>query len=325
MFLPTSSRVALAGLLFLNLALAAQSSGGEDARRDRPFFRAEVDQVVLYAAVYDDTGELVSGLTPEDFIILEDGIEVEITYFGQDDVPSTSGIVMDKSGSMRAKQDLAHRATKLFLALSHPDNEHFLVMFDNDVNLEEDFTRDPEDIRDMLDNTVVGGGTALYDGIYLALEKAQTGSEAKKVVTVFTDGEDKDSYYRHEELLKKIARSNDVQLYVVALLDQALSRDRGFFGVFKSQYDKVRATVDAISGQSGAKVYFPEELHELNDVFRRIAGELRNQYRIAYITPNPLKNGGWRTIEVRLRNPGEKQLTIQAKKGYLGGPETSEE
>ena len=325
MFLPTSSRVALAGFLFLNLALAAQSSGGEDARRDRPFFRAEVDQVVLYAAVYDDTGELVSGLTPEDFIILEDGVEVEITYFGQDDVPSTSGIVMDKSGSMRAKQDLAHRATKLFLALSHPDNEHFLVMFDNDVNLEEDFTRDPEDIRDMLDNTVVGGGTALYDGIYLALEKAQTGSEAKKVVTVFTDGEDKDSYYRHEELLEKIARSNDVQLYVVALLDQALSRDRGFFGVFKSQYDKVRATVDAISGQSGAKVYFPEELHELNDVFRRIAGELRNQYRIAYITPNPLKNGGWRTIEVRLRNPGEKQLTIQAKKGYLGGPETSEE
>ncbi len=325
MFLPTSSRVALAGLLFLNLALAAQSSGGADARRDRPFFRAEVDQVVLYAAVFDDTGELVSGLTSEDFIILEDGAEVEITYFGQDDVPSTSGIVMDKSGSMRAKQDLAHRATKLFLTLSHPENEHFLVMFDDEVNLEEDFTRDPEDIRDMLDNTVVGGGTALYDAIYLALEKARTGSEAKKVVTVFTDGEDKDSYYRHEELLEKIVRSNDVQLYVVALLDQALSRDRGFFGVFKSQYDKVRATVDAISGQSGAKVYFPEELHELNDVFRRIAGELRNQYRIAYITPNSLANGGWRTIEVRLGNPGEKQLTIQAKKGYFGGPETSGE
>ncbi len=325
MFLPTSSRVALAGLLFLNLGLAAQSSGGADARRDRPFFRAEVDQVVLYAAVYDDTGELVSGLTSEDFVIMEDGVEVEITYFGQDDVPSTSGIVMDKSGSMRAKQDLAHRATKLFLSLSHPDNEHFLIMFDDDVNLEEDFTRDPEDIRDMLDNTVVGGGTALYDAIFLALEKARTGSEAKKVVTVFTDGEDKDSYYRHEELLEKIARSNDVQVYVVALLDQALSRDRGFFGVFKSQYDKVRATVDAISGQSGAKVYFPEGLHDLNDVFRRIASELRNQYRIAYITPNPLKNGGWRTIEVRLRNSGEKGLTIQAKKGYYGGPERSEE
>ena len=325
MLLPTSSRVSLVALLFLNLTLPAQSSDHEDAGRDRPFFRTEVDQVVLYAAVYDDTGELVSGLTPEDFLVLEDGTEVEITYFGQDDVPSTSGIVMDKSGSMRPKQDLAHRATKLFLALSHPDNEHFLVMFDDEVHLEEDFTRDPEDIRDMLDNTVVGGGTALYDAIYLGLDKAQNGAEAKKVVTVFTDGEDKDSYYRHEELLEKIARSNDVQLYVVALLDQSLSRDRGFFGVFKSQYDKVRATVDAISGQSGAKVYFPEELHELNDVFRRIASELRNQYRIAYITPNPLTNGGWRTIDVRLRNPGKKGLTIQAKKGYFGGPERSEE
>ena len=325
MLLPTSSRVSLVALLFLNLTLPAQSSDREDAGRDRPFFRTEVDQVVLYAAVYDDTGELVSGLTPENFLVLEDGTEVEITYFGQDDVPSTSGIVMDKSGSMRPKQDLAHRATKLFLALSHPDNEHFLVMFDDEVHLEEDFTRDPEDIRDMLDNTVVGGGTALYDAIYLGLDKAQNGAEAKKVVTVFTDGEDKDSYYRHEELLEKIARSNDVQLYVVALLDQSLSRDRGFFGVFKSQYDKVRATVDAISGQSGAKVYFPEELHELNDVFRRIASELRNQYRIAYITPNPLTNGGWRTIDVRLRNPGKRGLTIQAKKGYFGGPERSEE
>lgn len=325
MLLPTSSRVSLVALLFLNLTLPAQSSDREDARRDRPFFRTEVDQVVLYAAVYDDTGELVSELASEDFLVLEDGTEVEITYFGQDDIPSTSGIVMDKSGSMRPKQDLAHRATKLFLALSHPDNEHFLVMFDDEVHLEEDFTRDPEDIRDMLDNTVVGGGTALYDAIYLALDKAQNGAEAKKVVTVFTDGEDKDSYYRHEELLEKIARSNDVQLYVVALLDQSLSRDRGFFGVFKSQYDKVRATVDAISGQSGAKVYFPEELHELNDVFRGIASELRNQYRIAYITPNPLTNGGWRTIDVRLRNPGKSGLTIQAKKGYFGGPERGEE
>ena len=325
MFLSTSIRAALAGLLFLNPALAEQSSGEPDAGRDRPFFRAEVDQVVLYAAVYDEDGELVPGLTLEDFVVLEDGTEVDITYFGQDDVPSTSGIVMDKSGSMRAKQDLAHRATKLFLALSHPDNEHFLIMFDDDVNLEEDFTRDPEDIRDMLDNTVVGGGTALYDAIFLALEKAQKGSEAKKVVTVFTDGEDKDSYYRHEELLEKIARSNDVQLYVVALLDQSLSRDRGFFGVFKSQYDKVRATVDSISGQSGAKVYFPEELYELNDLFPRIASELRNQYRIAYITPNSLTNGGWRTIEVRLRNPRKKKLTIQAKKGYFGGPEKTGE
>lgn len=325
MFLPTSSRVSLVALLCLNLTLAAQSSGRADAGRDRPFFRTEVDQVVLYAAVYDDTGELVSGLTPEDFIVLEDGTEVEITYFGQDDVPSTSGIVMDKSGSMRPKQDLAHRATKLFLTLSHPDNEHFLVMFDNDVHLEEDFTRDPEDIRDMLDNTVVGGGTALYDAIFLALEKARKGAEAKKVVTVFTDGEDKDSYYRHEELLERIARSNDVQLYVVALLDQSLSRDRGFFGVFKSQYDKVRATVNSISGHGGAKVYFPEELHELNDVFRGIASELRNQYRIAYITPNPLKNGGWRTIQVRLRKPGDPPMTIQAKQGYYGGPETDEE
>ena len=214
---------------------------------------------------------------------------------------------------------MVHQAIKLFLSLSHSQNEHYLVMFDREIHLEEDFTRDADDIREMLDNTVVGGGTAMYDAIWLALDKADSGSEAKKVVTVFTDGEDRNSYYQHEELLDKLLTTN-VQLYVVAFLDRTLNQNRGFFGVFKSPYEKIRAKVNSIADVSGAKVYFPEKIQELNTVFMKIASELRNQYRIAYITHNPLKNGGWRTIDVHLKDQEIRKLTVETKKGYFAGP-----
>ena len=293
---------------------SAQSQGA-------PIFRQDVDQVVLYAAVYDENGELVTGLQQEDFTVFEDKVKEGITYFGRDDVPSTSGIVMDTSGSMRNKINLVVEAAKLFVTRNHPDNELFLITFDGKADLEEDYTRDAEDIRDGLDNITVQGGTALYDAVYLAIDKAQAGSEPKKVIVIFTDGEDRDSYYTHEELLEKI-RQSDVQVFMIAVLDPDLSDEGGFFGVFKSKRHKVKKKIEEIAENTAGKVYFPEKVQELDDVFQQIALELRNQYRLAYITHNPLKNGSWRTITVQVRNAKQNKLSVRAKKGYFpAGPE----
>ena len=95
---------------------------------------------------------------------------------------------------MRDKFDLVNEATRLFLSKNNPENELFFVAFKDEVQLEQDFTRDVEDIYDALDNVIISGGTALYDAIYLAVDKVQKGEEPKKSVIVFTDGEDKDSY-----------------------------------------------------------------------------------------------------------------------------------
>ena len=186
------------------------------AQRDRE--RAAVEQIVLYASVYDKDSILVENLEKEDFTIFEDRIQQEVTYFGRDDVPSTLGVVIDSSGSMRDKFDLVNDATRLFLSKNNPENELFFVAFKDEVRLEQNFTRDVEDIYDALDNVIISGGTALYDAIYLAVDKALQGNEPKKTVIVFTDGEDKDSYYSHQELLEKVEES-DVQLYIVAFLD----------------------------------------------------------------------------------------------------------
>lgn len=278
-------------------------------------FRAEVDQVVLHAAVYDKEDRLVTGLTKEDFSVFENKVKQQLTYFGQDDLPSTIGLVLDSSGSMRDKMEFVQKASHLFLDLSHPENELFLVDFDDEVVLEEDFTHDVEDIRDALDNIIVSGGTALYDAIYLAVERAHAGSEPKKAAVVFTDGEDRDSYYKFDELIDKI-RESEVQVHIVAILDRDLKSEGGFFGIFKSEREKVKEKISSIATETGGKALFADEVEELEGAFRGIAEELRKQYRLSYTSSLP-KDGTWREIDVVVNGAKEKGYKVRARKGYL--------
>lgn len=292
-----------------------QKSEDQQDQKRPARFTSKVDQVVLYASVYDQTGELVSDLKKEDFTVFEDRVEQEITNFGLEDLPSTIGIVMDKSGSMRGKWDLVTEATELFLNLSNPENQMFLVAFDDEVSLEEPLTRDVADIRDSMDNIIVSGGTALYDSIYLAVDQAREGDEVKKAIVVFTDGEDKDSYYTEREILDKVQES-EVQIYIVAFLDQDLDDQSGFFGVFKSDREKITKTISDIAEVTGGKAFFPEKIEELSGVFKTIATELRNQYRLAYVSSNPERDNKFRRIRVQVADAKSRGLKVRAKKGY---------
>lgn len=285
---------------------------------DGPRFRTEVDQVVLYVSVYDREGNLVTDLQQEEFTVYEDKIEQEITSFAQTEVPSSIGIVYDSSGSMRNKERMVAGAVDLFLDLNNPQNELFLIRFDDEVELEEDFTRDVEDIRDAIYNIIIKGGTALYDAIYLSAEKVSEGEEPKKVLVVFTDGEDKDSYYTHEELMEKV-RESDTQVFIVAFLDEDLKDDGGFFGIFRSERDKVQNQISEVAGVTGGKAFFPQDIRDLGPVFEQIARELKNQYRVAYISSNRKNDGNWREIDVQLEKARERDLRVRTKKGYFAG------
>lgn len=278
-------------------------------------FRTQVNQVVVYASIYDNENQLVSNLSRDDFIVSEDNVEQELSYFGQDDVPSTLGMVIDSSGSMRNKYELVHEASLLFLTMNNPLNELFLVSFKNEVTLENNFTRDVEDIKYSLSNIIISGGTALYDAIYLAVDRASEGAELKKTIIVFTDGEDRDSFYTYEELLGKI-RESDVQIYMVAFLDFDPSKQGGFFGIFKSDQEKVKDRINTISEYTGGKAFFPEQINQLDKIFQSIAHEIRHQYRLAYISNNTTPNNKWRKINVVLKNTQEKGLKVRARKGY---------
>jgi len=301
--------------LFLTLLL------GSTPQAQTPRFRTEVDQVVVYVSVYDEDSQLVSGLEKNEFTLFEDKLEQEITSFAQMDVPSTVGIVVDSSGSMRSKMTKVEEAMNIFLDQNNSENELFMIRFDDDVELEEDFTREVEDIRDAIGNIVVRGGTALYDSIYLSVEKSRQGNESRRVIVVFTDGEDKDSYYTHEELLEKV-REAEAQIYIVAFLDSELSDKKGFFGVFKSEKSKIEEQINSIADVTGGKAFFPKEVSELNPIFEAIAHDLKNQYRLAYVSSNQEKKGEWRRIDVQLESAKERKLKIRAKRGYYAKEDT---
>ncbi len=307
----SSKQVVLSAFLLALCSTLGYAQQGTPAQ-----FRTQVEQIVIYASVYDKDSILVADLEQEDFMIYEEKIQQEITYFGRDDVPSSVGVVIDSSGSMRDKFDLVNDATRLFLSKNNPENELFFVAFKGEVKLEQDFTRDVEDIYDALDNVIISGGTALYDAIYLAVDKVQKGNEAKKSIIVFTDGEDKDSYYSHEEIIEKVEES-DVQVYIVAFLDSDLSSGGGFFGVFKSAREKIQEKIRDIPQSTGGEAFFPDEISQLNEVFHSIAFELRNQYRLAYVSSNPSRDGSWRRTDVVVKDAKTRGLKVRAKKGYF--------
>lgn len=302
-------------LLTLFSLLASAGWAQEKSQSGTPRFRASVDQVVVYASVYDQEGRLVSGLKKSDFRIFEDRVEQEITGFAQAEVPSTIGIVLDTSGSMRDKMPMVEQAIDLFLSLNNEQNELFFIRFDDEVELEEDFTKEVADIQDAVNNVLVKGGTALYDAIYLSVDKAEQGGEPKKVIVVFTDGEDKDSYYTSDEVLEKVQES-ETQLFIVSFLDEDLSDDRGFFGIFKSDKEKVTTTIEDMADVTGGRAFFPEQIGALNGIFEQIARELKNQYRISYISSNNTRDGAWRRIDVKVEEADEKDLKVRARKGY---------
>lgn len=283
-----------------------------------PRFHADVDQVVLYASVYNTKGQLVSDLNREDFLVTENGINQTVTYFGLDDIPATVGIVMDNSGSMRDKKDRVDKATDLFLNLNNPQNELFLMSFNSESRLDEDFTQDVDDIRDALYNQMVSGGTALYDAISLAVEHAHEGSELKRVVVVFTDGEDKDSYYTIDELIQQVEEA-DVLVFIIAFLAERNSENSGFFGILKKfKKETVSKSVIDVAEATGGKAYFPNDAKELQQVFEEIAYELRNQYRLSYISnvTEEIKGDGWRNVRVKVNKARERGLRIRARRGY---------
>ena len=141
--------------------------------------------------MFDKANHFVAGLKKENFRVYEDGVQQEVTSFSREDLPVSMGIVLDLSGSMKSRIDQVNKAALAFIRASNPEDQVFLIGFNEEVELLQDFTNDIDEITDSLDNTIVSGGTAVYDAVYLGVQKAQTGSKPKKAIVVISDGEDR--------------------------------------------------------------------------------------------------------------------------------------
>src|SRR5262245_6163836 len=251
----------------------------------------------------------------DDFEVFEDGVEQEISFFTHDDVPISVGLVIDNSASMHNKRERVNSAALSFVRESNPQDETFIVDFDDEAYLDHDFTNSINDLVAALGPIDTRGETALYDAVYLSAAHLDEGNKDKKALLVITDGEDNASKYSREKVLSKL-RESKVTVYAIGLLDENDSREP-FFGKSQSPTRKAKEVLQQFVQATGGRAYFPRSVEEIGPLCRSIARDLRNQYTIGYTPSNEKVDGTWRRTTVRL-NPSKvfSRVTVSAKEGY---------
>jgi Ca-activated chloride channel family protein len=269
----------------------------------------------MHTAVQDKNGRFVGGLKGDKFKLYEDGIEQAITSFSQEDVPVALGILVDLSGSMRNKLDEVTKAALAFIRASNSEDQVFLIGFNDQVDLIQDFTSDIDEIADALENTVVMGSTAIYDAVYLGVQKAHTGTRPKKAIVLITDGVDRESYYTLDEMVSKVQES-DVQVFVVGFLDPI--KKKGLFsGWSKTVPEKARDALIRIAEETGGKAFFPNQVSEIHSIVSEIASELRNQYSIGYFSSNGARDGSFRRVKIEIAGANAAGNKLRHRRGYF--------
>ncbi len=310
------------GLVVVILMVVLATIAPAQQKKRRGFqIGVKVKLVTLDVTVLDRSGQLVEGLTRDDFVVLEDGKAQDITLFQQADLPISLGLVIDTSGSMRNKLNFVNESILSFLKNSNPENQVFVVDFSHDkAELLQDFTQDPDDVRDAIrEKMLAGGGTPLWDSVYLALQYLDKAKFERKAILVVSDGEDKDSYYQFEDVMK-MARQKDAQIYFIALQDPG---GRDLFDLGSFSREEATRQMKEIAQFSGGWSFYPEDLRDLEGITRTIAEELRRQYRIGYKPANEPKGEEFRKLEVVLKKEGDYQ--IRARKGYFTSMSLSQE
>jgi VWFA-related protein len=278
------------------LLLIAASVGAQDAiqpetpQNHRPF-SVNVDLVELHVAVVDGAGRPVGGLGQQNFKVKENNILQPITVFKHEDRPVSLGLVVDNSRSIEPRKARLDAAALSFVDRSNPDDETFIIHFDSEVKLSRSFTHDRSSLHRDLAGAKPFGETALYDAIMLGLDTMDEARYSKKALLVITDGIDNRSKTTLEQIVARASRE-DVMIFPVGLLSQS--------GGLKAEDSLI-----SIAEATGGRAYFPQTPEEARIMIDLIAKDLREQYTIAYLPTNVLRDGRWRSVRVELFRRGD--------------------
>ena len=266
-----------------------------------------VDLVVLQATVRDGKGRFSSDLRERDFEIYEDGVRQSIRLFRHEDAPVTVGLVVDHSGSMRRKLADVIAAARTFVHSSNPDDEMFVVNFNERVSLglaaTHHFTNQLGELESAILQTPATGRTALYDAIAKALDELRGAGCEKKVLIVISDGGDNASKRKLADVLR-MADQSGAMLYTIGIFDD-------------EDPDRNPGVLHRLASATGGEAYIPENFAELPAVCERIARDIRHQYTIGYVSTNPAKAGAYHNIRVAAKAPGAGRLSVRARDGYI--------
>ena len=274
--------------------------------RGKPIQKS-VDVVLVNVTVTDDWNRIVTGLEKENFAVMEGNQVQEVGSFSSEDAPISLGVIFDMSGSMAEKITKAREAVIEFFKTANPQDEFFMITFNDRPELMSDFTTSVDEVQGKLIFTVPRGRTALLDAIYMGLNKMKDAHNTKKALLIISDGGDNHSRYTENEI-KSTVKEADVQIYAI-----------GLYTVNPVQPEEAAGPglLTDLTEVTGGRAFTVNNPNELADVATKIGIELRNQYVLAYRPTNKTRDGRWRKIKVKLIPPkGLPHLNVFAKTGY---------
>jgi len=281
---------------------AALATSRRDAR-----IRVDVNLVLVPATVTDPMNRLVTGLERENFQVYDNNIGQVIKSFSTEDAPVTIGVIFDLSGSMTSKFMRARKALSEFLRTSNPQDEFFVVGFNDRPAVIVDYTSDVDDVEARMVMLKPENRTALIDAIYLGVDKLKQAKYERKALLIISDGGDNRSRYTEGEL-RRVVRESDVQIYSIGIFDQ-------YAPTTEEQLGPVLLT--DICDMTGGRLFRVLDINDLGDIASRISAELRNEYVIGYRPSEVKQDGNWRKLKIRLvPPPGLPTLTVHNRQGY---------
>lgn len=307
----TRLRSVVAVLLSTALSSAAQSPPpARQTQRPKPgsssayTLHINAEEVVLNCTVLDKKGGLVNDLTAGNFKVFEDKTSQTVISLQHRDTPVSIGLVIDNSGSMSSKRAAVVSAALDLVKASNPQDETFVINFSDQAYLDQDFTSDLGELQKGLSHLSLSGGTALFDTVVTAADKMErSATRPRKVLIVITDGDDNSSRLTLEDAIHRVQDLEGPIVYSIGLL----------FGGNKSRH--ARHDLEAISNETGGIAFFPGSLKDVDSVAAEVARDIRNQYAIAYHSPQAAA-GGYHTVKVEANAAGHSKLTVYTRSGY---------
>jgi Ca-activated chloride channel family protein len=295
-----------------NVSITPRIRPAPDAGNDRreANIRVDTNVVLVNVSVTTPLNQFVTGMEKEHFRVFEDKVEQKIQTFGSIDAPLSVGLVFDASGSMGPKLVKSRQAASQFFKTANPDDEFFLVQFNDRPELVVPFTTNTEEIQNRLTFTQAKGRTSLLDALYLAMHEMKKARNPRKAVLILSDGGDNASRYTESEI-RNLVREADVQVYAIGIFEPMASRGR------TTEEMSGPGLLSELAEQTGGRHFPVDNINELPDVSAKIGIELRNQYVIGYSPINQERDGKYRRISVKLVQPkGLPPLRPTFRQGY---------
>ena len=276
--------------------------------------RSGVDLVPLSVTVMEGA-KYVTDLDETDFEVFEDGAKQAISFFSRTQQPIALAVLLDTSASMNERLPTAQEAAIGFAKRMRSEDVMEVIDFDSQARILQTFTNDVTALEKAIRSTDVNGSTSLYNAIYVSLKelkraKANSPEEIRRqAIVVLSDGDDTSSLVPYEEVLD-LAKRSETAIYAIGLRPS---------GTYRTEFKEAEFVLKQLSQETGGRAYFVLTAAELPKIYEQISEELANQYSLAYSSRNPMRNGAWRRVVVRVTKPG---MTARTRQGYYG-PDSS--